>query len=620
MFVEQLITILLLLPLAGSIIEIFLRRGVALSVLTAITLILLILALPHVGHGVAVQYFKYNNIILELYINNTWIMYAIAATLIIFLVEVYSIGYLWDDYRRGWFFFFSGVMHFGTLLLLFAGDLITITIAWNILELCSYALIGHWYRDEPERYVGEGVKLRDMILLWSPSSAAYRAIVITSLGTSSMLVASCLALSMTGSILLTSLEHLKSIIFNILILIAVLVPSAQIPFTEWLYTAMAGPTPASAMIHSTTLVNAGAFTIFKIGSYIPCPHGIILMIAMIYVLLSTIISGLIGLASREVKVILAASTTIYVGLLLYISLLYWATRLEILLILGLIILLAHGLSKACLFMTCGYTMHLAKTRFVDDVKVFLRFKPSFIALVLASANLFGVIVPSLGFLMTELSIEYSPIYAIPLLLISHVISIALLMKIILTFWDLKRRGVESIDEVEVKDLVMEYPTLIMMILPYALFVLFHPYLEVTEMTGISMSIALASIIACIYLKDRVKNWRIIYPLKIRIGLPYLVDKIFGNGFRRLCMIVYKASNALDRAIHSIDIIRTASIFRKFDLKIDYKIHVRLPRVFVEKICRIINLLHTDKVVKDIAYVSVLVVLIIMVVVIVLLLL
>ncbi len=614
---EQIIIILLMLPLAGSLVEIFARRGIVLSVATAGTLSLLLFSLFHVNTQIVIPYFRYGNLILELAVSKVWIMYAIAATVIILLVEVYSIGYLWDDYRRGWFFFFSGLMHFGTLLLLFAGDLITITIGWNVLELCSYALIGHWYRDEPERYVGEGLKMRNMVLLWSPSSAAYRAIVITSLGTSSMLVASCISYFSTGSVLLSSLRSMRSIIFDILIILAVLVPSAQVPFTEWLFTAMAGPTPASAMIHSTTLVNAGAFTIFKIGSYAPCPNGVIMMLVLIYVLLSTIISGLIGLASREVKVILAASTTIYVGLLLYVSFLYWLNHLTQLLLLGLIILLAHGLSKACLFMTCGYTMHLAKTRFIDDVKVFLRFKPSFAALILASANLFGVVVPSLGFLMTEMSIECSPLYAIPLLLISHVISIALLMKIILTFWELKRRGVESIDEVELKDLTMEVPTLIMMTLPYILFAIFHPYMKITLLTGVSLSIALLSIVACIYLRDKVRS---VKALKVRLGLPYLIDIIFGEGFKRASRLIYHVSNVLDNYIHSLNILKIASKIRNLDLKLDYKLHIRTPRVFVEKLCKIVNNIHVDKVVRDLAYFSTIIIIAMMVVVIVLVLL
>ncbi|NPA69894.1 MAG: hypothetical protein GXO26_03730 [Crenarchaeota archaeon] len=615
--IGQIIIMLIILPLVGSIIEIFARRGIALSITTAVSLFLLILLLFHINAQIIIPYFRYGRLIFELMIDKTWVMYAIAATVIILLVEIYSIGYLWDDYRRGWFFFFSGLMHFGTLLLLFAGDLITITIAWNILELCSYALIGHWYRDEPERYVGEGLKMRRMVLLWSPSSATYRAIVITSLGTSSMLLASCIAYSLTGSVLLTSLKNIKSLIFDVLLILAVLVPSAQIPFTEWLFTAMAGPTPASAMIHSTTLVNAGAFTIFKIGSYVPDPHGLIMTLVLIYVLLSTIISGLIGLASREVKVILAASTTIYVGLLLYVSFLYWISHLSILLLLGLIILLAHGLSKACLFMTCGYTMHLAKTRFIDDVKVFLRFKPSFIALILASANLFGVVIPSLGFLMTEMSIEYSPLYAIPLLLISHVISIALLMKIILTFWELKRKGIESIDEVEVKDLTMEIPTLIMMMLPYILFTIFHPYLKITLLTGASLSIAFLTIIACIYLRNKVRSLRV---LKVRLGLPYLIDVIFGEGFKKMSMIVYKASSILDNYIHSLDIMKIALRIRNIDLKLDYKLHIKTPRIFIERLCKIVNKIHIDKVVRDIAYVSTIIVIAMMVVVIVLILL
>ncbi len=606
----------LLIPLFSGLLEIIFRRGYILTACSLLTLILLVFSYLYVHGQIIIRYLNIGNLSLALSFSKTWILYAIAATLIIFLVELYSIGYLWDDYRRAWFFSFSGLMHFGTLLLFFSDDLITIAISWNILELCSYALIGHWYRDEVERYVGEGVRFRDMILIWSPSQAAYRAIVITSAGTSMMLVASCLAYSYIGSVLLTSLAKLKNNLIQILILIASLVPSAQVPFTEWLYTAMAGPTPASAMIHSTTLVNVGAFTILKIASYLPCPHSTIETF-LIYVIISTIVSGLIGIASREVKVILAASTTIYVGLLLYTSLLYWYTLNPEYLLLGLIILLAHGLSKACLFMTCGYTMHLAKTGFVDDVKVFLRFRQSYLALLLASVNLFGILAPSLGFIMTEKSIELSPSIMIPLLLISHIVSIILLMKIILRFWKLRKCGVESIDELELKDRFMEYSIFIIMVLPYLLYSVLRMSVEITVLTLVSQLIIIVTILLCTYFTDKIKLEKLTRVLKYRLALPYVTDVVISKSILRLSSLIYSVTRRVDHVIHSVDIFKLAHAIRNIDFRVDREIHFEIPRQFLNRICKIIQRIHVEKLIRDLTYSSIIIALILMITIIVL---
>ncbi len=607
---------ILLLPIFAGILELLLRRGYATCIASFVDLILLIYLYFYTKHRLVLKYFDIGNLTLALCIDKIWILYAISATLIILLVELYSIGYLWDDYRRGWFFMFSSLMYFGTLLLFFSYDLITITISWNILELCSYSLIGHWYRDEPERYVGEGYTCRGMSLLWSPSQAAFRAIMITSVGTCSMLIASCLAFTYAKSVLLPSLLKISNTLVQFLIIFATLVPSAQIPFTEWLFTAMAGPTPASAMIHSTTLVNAGAFTIFKIAPYLHIPSSVVQPL-LIYTLSSTVVSGILGLASREVKVILAASTTIYVGLLLYTSILYWYTLNIDYLILGLVILLAHGLSKACLFMTCGYTMHVAKTRFIDDIKVFLRFRQAYTALILSSANLFGVIFPSLGFIMTEKSIELSPQYTIPLLLTTHIISILLLMKIILTFWKLKKEGIESIEEVDIKDRFMEYSTLIIMTMPYILYYFFRISIEITIMTIISQTISILCILLAIRYFSKIRFRNIIKILKLRLGLPYMIDMLIPKIFMKMFKEIYKISTLIDSIIHSSNIIKIMRSMYSIDKIIDNIIHFKFPRSFVDRVCRLVSKIHVEKFIRDLAYASILAVMTLLVLVIIL---
>ncbi|GEM_PF-746499 len=586
----------LLLPLIGGLIDaLTLRKGYILAACTFATALLLSLALFHVASLVPYSYPIAQNVILKIASSTFWLALAVVTLWIGFLIVVYSIGYMWLDYRRGWFWFFVGLMLTCTLLLLFSQDLLTLIIAWDGMELCSYALIGHWYRDEPERHVGEGFTIGGFRHLWSPSSAALRAVVITSIGTACLLVAAALAYARYHT-----LDFANMGTFNVftaaLVIVAALATCAQLPFTEWLFTAMAGPTPVSALIHSITLVNAGAYLIFKLAAPLHGSH--VLTFASLFVLTSVVLMGLTGLASREVKVILAASTCIYVGLLLYDAVLYAMTLSPLCLTCAILILIGHGFSKASLFTSCGYLMHMAGTRFVDDVKVMLRYRQSYLALVLASLNLFGIVIPSAGFLFKELLVDLSSTVQAILILLSTAISIGLLMKLILYFRMLRREAT-VIEHVEAHELTMEYACLALAVGPYVLFVPYAnllPHLLTVErvlVTYLIFAVALFLSISLFRNRNKIPQG-LLYLLKTRFGLAVLFDYCIASAVRAFSRAAQVVSTHVDRALHAgWAYLKAMRGLYSADKVLDKLLHVYLPRAMA---CasRSLARVHIDK--------------------------
>ncbi len=580
----MLLAFLLLLPLLGGLLEPLVRcRG---YIATATNfLIALLLTTWLVQHKVNLQvtYGKLLSYTLTLSVTSLTLKLAVISSWIISLISLYSIGYMWHDYRRCWYWFFQNLAHVATLFLLFAGDLLTLVISVNMLELCSYALIGHWYRDEPERYVGEGFSIWKFRHLWAPSTAALRAIVVTSIGASALILLTACELS-RGTLLISEIGKF-SLPEALLLLLAVSVYSPLVPFSEWLFTAMAGPVPVSALIHSVTLVNAGAYILLKLGHAVPSS---LLRAYMIYILVSCLLMGICGIASREVKVILASSTIIYVGALLYFSSAYiLVPELSKIAELGMILVLAaHGFSKAALFTSCGYLMHISGTRFVDDISVFIRYRQGYSALALAAINLFGV-VPSTGMLLKEILVHVSERDAIQLALVIllALTSIVLLMKILLYFRECRKRA-RVVEHIELHEKLMEYASATLAIAPYALAPFFfvqvftsslNMLLFITTYIAAVTSIALCVAVFAKGLHKKVPEL-VLKTLKARLGLPVLVDIAIAEGYVLFAQYLHRASSLLDRLLHSTLLFNAYSrTLARIDRELDRLIHVSLPR-------------------------------------------
>ncbi len=265
-------------------------------------------------------------------------------------IVVYSHFYMRDAERIRWFWGWMGVFFGSMELFLLADHWILLLLGWAGLDLASWSLI-LTYRDGDERgFVGEGGRVAGITWLWPPSSSAFRAIVTVEVGTASLLVASAY-MAMRYGPFVSGWGHAADLAAA-LFLVAAFAKAAQLPFTDWLLTAMSAPTPVSALLHSSTMVKAGPILLLKLGHLFP--HWAA-EVAFVVGLTTAFAGGLIALGQREPKLVLAASTASYLGMITAVAL---ENPNE-----ATLLIYAHGFAKAALFMAVGHAIHATHSRF-----------------------------------------------------------------------------------------------------------------------------------------------------------------------------------------------------------------------------------------------------------------
>lgn len=271
---------------------------------------------------------------------------AVAATLVAVVglaILVYAVGYMPADRRRGRFFavmsFFIGSM----LALVQAADLVTLFIAWELVGVCSYLLIGFW----SER---QGV-----------GAAATKAFVTTRIGDLAMLlgVLSLVGIAGTGRIdaLIDVANHpgvaMPLAAAVLLVLAGAAAKSAQVPFQGWLPDVMVGPAPVSALLHSATMVAAGAFLVAQLHPLLLAVPAALPVVASIGIM-TALLGGLAAVVERDLKRTLAYSTMSHVGLM-FVALGAGSVAA------ALFVLIGHAFYKALLFLAVGAIDHQVGT-------------------------------------------------------------------------------------------------------------------------------------------------------------------------------------------------------------------------------------------------------------------
>lgn len=231
----------------------------------------------------------------------------------------------------GWLVGFAAAME----LLVLAGDLLTLLVAWELVGVCSWALIGHRYRDPAN------------------PRAATAAFLTTRAGDLGLYVAAAAAFAGAGSLDFRDLAGLETPHVHLVaggLLLAACAKSAQGPFAPWLFAAMAGPVPASALLHSAAMVAAGAYALIRLGPELAggAPW---LGPATLWVGLVTVwAGGLVAVVQTDLKRALAASTSSQYGLV------FAAVGVGSAAAAGAH-LLTHAAFKSLLFLGAGVAIH-----------------------------------------------------------------------------------------------------------------------------------------------------------------------------------------------------------------------------------------------------------------------
>jgi len=257
-----------------------------------------------------------------------------------FLIHVYSASYMHNEgaphFAR--FFAYMNLFVFSMLLLVLGGNYVIMFIGWEGVGLCSYLLIGYWFKNNDFNY------------------AARKAFVMNRIGDVGFLLAVFWLLAKLGTVDYTLVFEKASTLstfdvtaITMLLFVGAMGKSAQIPLYTWLPDAMAGPTPVSALIHAATMVTAGIYMIVRsnvLYTMAPVTQGLIAIIG----LATAVVAATIAIKQNDIKKVLAYSTVSQLG--------YMFLGLGVGAYTGAVFhVFTHAFFKALLFLGAGSVIH-----------------------------------------------------------------------------------------------------------------------------------------------------------------------------------------------------------------------------------------------------------------------
>ncbi|WP_161888114.1 NADH-quinone oxidoreductase subunit L [Pontibacter russatus] len=258
-------------------------------------------------------------------------------TFVGFLIHIYSTAYMAEDADYSRFFACMNLFVGSMLMLVMADNLLLLYLGWEGVGLCSYLLIGFWYKEPANGY------------------AARKAFIITRVGDTAMAIALFMLFQAFGTLhiqtILSEAPEAWAVGSEMTLIVALLLlggavgKSGQLPLQTWLPDAMAGPTPVSALIHAATMVTAGVYLIarmFVIFELSPLAQLLVAVVGAATLLLA----GFSALTQYDLKRVLAYSTISQIGyMFLALGVGAWSA--------GIFHFMIHAFFKALLFLCAG---------------------------------------------------------------------------------------------------------------------------------------------------------------------------------------------------------------------------------------------------------------------------
>jgi NADH-quinone oxidoreductase subunit L len=278
------------------------------------------------------------------FVDGLAVMMLLVVTIVSLLVHVYSTDYVGGDRRYTHFFAFLSLFTASMLLLVVSRNVVQFIVAWELVGVCSFALIGHWWEEKPN------------------SDAALKAFLTNRVGDMGLMIGMIILFFAAGSFDIPtinemandgSISHLLLLTASCCLIAAVMSKSGQFILHTWLPDAMAGPTPVSALIHAATMVVAGIYMVARFyGVFwngLEIGDSNINLLALVGGV--TVVGGA-GLAfvQNDIKRVLAYSTVSQLGyMVMALGVGAWTA--------ALFHLFTHAFFKAGLFLGAGSVSH-----------------------------------------------------------------------------------------------------------------------------------------------------------------------------------------------------------------------------------------------------------------------
>jgi len=316
--VNHLLTLIVLLPLAG-----FLLNGLAgprlgkrfvtavgcgLPILAFLATVQCVLTLNAAGDPLVERVYTWARIgestfDVAFYFDRLTAVMTLIVTGVGSLIHVYSVGYMKEDKGYARYFAYLNLFLFFMLLLVLGRSLLVLFVGWEGVGLASYLLIGFWFEDAEKARAGK------------------KAFIVNRIGDAGFLVGMFVLYSTLGTLdmdrinaafMASPMPAVSASLVGILLFIGATGKSAQIPLYVWLPDAMAGPTPVSALIHAATMVTAGVYMIARLsGIYVHAPEAS--QVIAIVGVLTAFFAATIAIAQTDIKRVLAYSTISQLG-------------------------------------------------------------------------------------------------------------------------------------------------------------------------------------------------------------------------------------------------------------------------------------------------------------------
>jgi NADH-quinone oxidoreductase subunit L len=301
-------------------------------------------------------------------------MMFVVVCLVSLLMQIYSLGYMKGDVRYTWYFAAVNLFTGSMLNLVIANNTVQLLVGWELVGICSYLLIGHWFEEKEN------------------SDAAIKAFITTRAGDLGFVIGVIVLFIGAHTFNIGELqEHVAAgevsstvvTVGALLLFSGAVGKSAQFPLHVWLPDAMAGPTPVSALIHAATMVTAGVYMvarIFGVFSSSQATMNVIAIVASITMLLAAVLA----VVQRDIKKVLAYSTVSQLGYMMAGLAVGAATA-------GVFHLWTHAFFKALLFLGAGSVIHAVHSNDMFEMGGLRKFMPiTYGTFIIGSLALAGV--------------------------------------------------------------------------------------------------------------------------------------------------------------------------------------------------------------------------------------
>ena len=237
------------------------------------------------------------------YIDGLAAVMLVVVSFVSLMIQLYSGAFMEGDKRFAWYYALLNLFTASMLGLVLAPNFIQLYVFWELVGLCSYLLVGHWFEKPSAR------------------DAAVKAFVVTRIGDAALFVGIIIFWATTGSTAFTDISEAAQAGFIggslfttavILVFLGAVGKSAQFPLHVWLPDAMEGPTPVSALIHAATMVAAGVYLVARTYDIFVQSPTAMLVVAYIGGF-TALMAATMALVKKDIKRVIAYSTVSQLG-------------------------------------------------------------------------------------------------------------------------------------------------------------------------------------------------------------------------------------------------------------------------------------------------------------------